>query len=168
MTTQELCMCLCMSRPDKHTAALSTIHTSPQQEQVFKPHSTDTSTDFNSPQLPVRTKPPSHMDGLVNCRQCCFLNCFTECWVAVAGACNVLSACTILHCQHTLWDKLPSVGSHDPGTKDLISVLVTDELDLWNVVVQNQKFQRNGSPRCSRVQRMHSTHSARKGRRSRL
>lgn len=78
------------------------------------------------------------MDGLVNCRQCCFLNCFTECWVAVAGACNVLSACTILHCQHTLWDKLPSVGSHDPGTKDLISVLVTDELDLWNVVVQKK------------------------------
>ena len=69
------------------------------------------------------------MNGLVVGSHAGFLEGLTESRVSVASSSNVFSGSSVFHAKYSLCNHLSSVGSNDVDAKDLVSLLVSKDLD---------------------------------------
>ena len=69
------------------------------------------------------------MNGLVVGSHAGFLEGLTESGVSMASSGNVFSGSSVFHAKHSFCDHLSSVGSNDVDTQDLVSLLVSEDLD---------------------------------------
>jgi hypothetical protein len=69
------------------------------------------------------------VDWFIVCVHACLLECLTQCRMGVASPGQVLRTCSIFNGNHSFGNHFTSIGADDVATKDLISLLVRQDLD---------------------------------------